>query len=168
MSRGYRTLRLLGLSIAVLGAIYLFIHSILIPDIDRYISLKERYAASTAAERDLRQSLEAARERLGALEGYEPFLEGLSGPMEPGELKKLLQNYFLEVELEPAGSLKEGDLEVRRYGVRVKMEGTRPFFAFLEDIKKRGYPLEVELPLRMQKEGERISASFGLWLLSAR
>ena len=166
MSRGY--LGLFGLAIAALAAIYLFVNSILISDIHRHVSLKERLATASRAETDLRQSLAEAKERLAALESYAPFLEGLERPMDRQELQRLLAHYFADVELEELEREQEGELQARRYAVRVRMEGTRPFFTFLEDIKKRRYPMEVELPLRMQKEGERISASFGLRLLAAR
>lgn len=167
MSR-YRSLGLFGLAIAALGGIYLFIHFVLLPDIHRYVALKERLEAAERAEADLRQSLAEAQERLAALRKHAPFLKTLQKPMDPGELRKLLETYFQNVRIRFRGTFREKDLAVRRYRVEATMEETRSFFAFLEDIKKRGYPLEIELPLVMRKDGSRISVSFGLRLYSLR
>ena len=156
-----KTIYSLLLMLLFILAIYVVANFIVLQDLDRNVTLKNRYKIQKTIYGYIVQNKERLQEEM---EQYKDIFHYEPTKSTQKYIIKLLSEFGQDVEMKKIFQKKQGKVMEQRYAVQMLIDSPKAFYDFVQGLDKEGLVAQVEWPVRFEKRGDKIALEFFLTL----
>ncbi len=156
-----KTIHSLLLMLLFILVIYVVADFILLHDLDRHVTLKNRYKIQETIYGYIAQNKERLQEEM---ERYKDIFHYKPTEGSEERVAKLLGEFGQNVKIHEIFKKQEGKIVQRRYAVQMLVDSPKAFYDFVRGLEKEGLVAQMEWPIRFIKKGDKIAVEFFLTL----
>lgn len=156
-----QTIYSLLLMLLFILAIYVVANFIVLQDLDRNVTLKNRYKIQKTIYGYIAQNKERLQEEM---EQYKDIFHYEPTRSTREQVAKLLGEFGQDIKIQEIFRRQEGRVVQQRYAVQMLIDSPKAFYDFIQGLDKEGLVAQVEWPVRFEKKGDKIAVEFFLTL----
>ncbi len=156
-----KTIYSLLLMLLFILVIYIVAEFILFQDLNRNVTLKNRYKIQKTIYGYIAQNKERLQEEM---EHYKDIFHYELAEGSEERVVKLLKEFGQNVRINGIFKKQEGKIVRHRYAIQMLVDSPKAFYDFVRELEKEGLVAQVEWPIRFVKKGEKIAVEFFLTL----
>lgn len=143
------------LILVMVGGLGAYLSFIFIPDLQEFLSAKEKLQMQKSVTQRLLQAQKGVQERV-----TNSVTKGDVAQITQKELQKIFANFFRVTNIEEISKPKDAESEDRIYRITAVMESPKYFKELLHYINTKSYPLAILYPIEMKKMNREIEVTF--------